>query len=121
MVNAHEGVGTLVVLAYLLLVVLNLVNLFSGRSFGWQRAVSYIAALLLLIQYILGFTLLGKHYHITAAHYIIALVAILTVGLEHGYANQRPTERDRAMMRTVANVSTLILVAVAYAIGMANA
>lgn len=121
MVNVHEGVGSLVVLAFLLLVILNLVTLFTGRSFGFQRIVAYIAGALLLIQYILGFTLLGKDYHITPAHYIIALLAIITVGLEHGYANQRPTERDRAVMRTIANVATLILVVVAYAIGMSNA
>lgn len=121
MVNAHEGVGSLVVLAYLFLVIMNLITLFSGREFGWLRPVSMLAALLLLIQYILGFTLLGQNHHITPAHYIIALLAILTVGLEHGYANQRPIERDRATMRTVANVATLILVVVAYIIGRANA
>lgn len=121
MVGTHETVGTLVVLLYLVLVVLNLTTLFGGRTFSWLRQLSYVAALLLLIQYILGFTLLGQKHHITPAHYIIALLAILTVGLEHGYANQRTTERDRATMRTVANVATLILVVIAYIIGQSNA
>lgn len=120
LLHAHEGIGTAVVLGFLILVILNAATLLTQSTFNFQRYIAYLAALLLLVQYILGFALLGKGFEITPAHYILALLAIITVGLEHGYANQRVDPRNRTVMLLSANVGTLILVAIAYLIGTSS-
>ncbi|HEU5430678.1 MAG TPA: hypothetical protein VFU81_03395 [Thermomicrobiales bacterium] len=119
MVQIHMIVGGLVVLAYLILVILNIVRL-TGRLVPAIRVVSIVAAALLLIQYILGFGLLSTGRYIPPIHYIVALLAILTVGAEHGYAGSRGTTRAAQLATFVATLATLILVVVAYSIGQAN-
>jgi hypothetical protein len=57
----------------------------------------------------------------TAAHYLIALCAIIPVGFEHGYASTRTDPRQRSLYVAAANVVTLIIVLIAYTIGQSNA
>jgi len=117
MVAVHNTVGTLVVLAYLVLAVLY--GLWAvGRPLPATRVVSGIAAGLLLLQYALGFWLLGNGNQQEAIHYIIALLAIGAVGIEHGYARTRPTPRAQAATGAGAAALAFGLVLVAYAIGM---
>ncbi|HEX5499156.1 MAG TPA: hypothetical protein VFX03_08020 [Thermomicrobiales bacterium] len=119
MAQIHLIVGSLVVLAYLILVIVNIVRL-TGRPMPAVRVISIVAAVLLLIQYILGFALLGSGHSIPAIHYIVALLAIITVGAEHGYAGSRGTTRAAQLATFVATLATLILVVIAYSIGQAN-
>jgi hypothetical protein len=119
MVQVHMIVGALVVLAYLILVIVNIVRL-TGRPLPAVRVVSIVAAALLLIQYILGFGLLSTGHYIPPIHYIVALLAIITVGAEHGYAGSRGTTRAAQLATFVATLATLILVVIAYSIGQAN-
>jgi hypothetical protein len=119
MAQIHMIVGSLVVLAYLILVILNVVRL-TDRPLPAVRVVSMIAAALLLIQYILGFGLLSTGHYIPPVHYIVALLAILTVGAEHGYAGSRGTTRAAQLASFVATLATLVLVVIAYSIGQAN-
>src|SRR4051812_1507187 len=95
MVGFHSTVGMLVLLAYLVLTVVNVLRM-RGKSYPWARQLSFFAAGLLVLQYVLGFALLGSDHDITAAHYILALCALITVGFEHGYANTRETPDERA-------------------------
>lgn len=117
MVNVHSTVGTLVLLVYLVLTVLYVLWA-AGRPMPAIRVVSIVAATLLLVQYLLGISLLVDGHEITAVHYLIALAAIITVGLEHGPARMRPVDRSRASMGAIAAGSTFVLVLVAYMIGM---
>ena len=117
MVNVHNTVGTLVVAAYLALAVVNALRA-RGRDFAWARPLSFAAAALLLVQYLLGFYLLGEGYRNQASHYLFALLALVTVGLEHGYAPTRFTSRARATASLAATAGTFVLVFIAYAIGM---
>jgi hypothetical protein len=119
MVRFHEGIGTLVVLAFLALTIINVLQA-TGRTISWSRELSFAAAGLLFFQYVLGFGLLSGDHHITAAHYLIALAAIITVGLEHGYADSKedPTTRNRLAAAFAAG--TTVLVIIAYAIGQSN-
>ena len=116
MVEVHNVVGTLVVLAYLALAVVNVLRL-TGRDIPWVRPLSFAAASLLLVQYLIGFWLLGSGHDPRASHYVVALLAIVTVGLEHGYAATRVTPRAKATAALVATALTFVLVVVAYAIG----
>ncbi|MBA2470532.1 MAG: hypothetical protein H0V37_14095 [Chloroflexia bacterium] len=120
MTNVHMIVGSAVVVAYLAVLVLNLRTASSGAEFSWQKMVSFGAATLLLVQYVLGFSLLGEGNDIPAFHFLLALAAILPVGIEHGYGSQRPAAKDRGKIGALANVMTLILVLVAYLIGELN-
>ena len=121
MSNVHLVVGTLVILGFLASLVLNIMSFTRGSAFSWQRAVSFGAATLLLLQYMLGFSLLGEGKDIPAVHYLIALITVVPVGLEHAVASQRPTLRERGMWGAVFNAITLVLVVVAYAIGESSA
>jgi heme A synthase len=91
-----------------------------GRVYPWARQFSFFAAGLLLLQYIIGFSLLGSDHDITAAHYILALCALITVGFEHGYANSRETQEERARYATLANAGTFLIVLVTYIIGQSS-
>jgi hypothetical protein len=117
----HNTVGTLVVLAFLISIAGNLMTAFGGRSFRWQLPLAYGAATLLLLQYMLGFSLLGSGEDVPVSHYLVALLAILPVGFEHGFANTRQNLRQRGLYAAVAEGVTLALVLVAYIIGQSNA
>ncbi len=120
MTNVHMIVGSAVVVAYVVVLVLNLRTASTGAEFSWQKVVTYVAATLLLIQYTLGFSLLGEGNDISAFHFLLGLAAIPPVGMEHGFANQRPTAKDRGKIGALAIVATLVLVLVAYMIGELN-
>jgi len=120
MTNVHLIVGSLTVLAYVVVLLLNLRTSATGSDFPWQKMVSFGASTLLVLQYMLGFSLLGEDKSIPAFHYVLALAAIIPVGFEHGYASQRPDPRERGKMGVLANVATLILILVAYVIGESN-
>ena len=116
MVGFHNVVGTLVLLGYLAATVLYALWA-RGRPVPAIRVVSGVAAALLLVQYLLGFWLLADDHDNRGLHYVLALAAILTVGLEHGYARTRPTGREQATLGAVAAGLTLALVVAAYVVG----
>jgi len=113
-------VGTLVVLGYALSAILNARLGFTGMDVSWHRQVSFAAATLLLLQWMLGFSLLGEGRNVPAIHYILGLAAILPVGVEHGYGSTRERPRQRGLVSLTANVVTLVLVLIAYIIGQSN-
>ena len=118
LVGVHNIVGTLVVAAFLILTVLNGLRV-AGRDIPIARTVSMIAAGLLLIQYVIGFLLFGGGFQNSVVHYVLALAAIITVGLEHGYAATRDSSRQRAIAALLATLGTTILVFAAHGIGSA--
>lgn len=122
MVHVHEGVGTLVVIAFLVLTVVNVLRA-AGRTITWAKPLSFIAAGLLFLQYVIGFSLLGGDHKITAWHYLFALAAIIPVGIEHGLGNAREQEKPGTGVRiaAAAAAATTIIVIIAYAIGQSNA
>jgi len=120
MANVHMTVGSLVILGFLITLGLNIRTAMTGNEASWQKLVSFGSATLLVLQYLLGFSLLGDDHSITAWHYLIALSAIIPVGFEHGYASQRTDAVERGKLGAVANVATLVLVLVAYVIGQSN-
>ena len=120
MVGVHSTVGTLVLLAFLALTVLNVVQLVRRREFPWAIMVSRTAALLLLLQWALGFNLLVGESSITPLHYLIALSSAATVGLEHGPGYNEPDTAKRRKIALAATVGTTVLVLIAYVIGQSR-
>lgn len=116
MVTVHMWVGSLVLLAYLVLTVANFIQLRGNSTISWARTLSMVAGVLLFIQIALGFNLLGGDHSITATHYIFALAALIPVGIEHGVARGKELASDRARWSTFATAGTTLLVLIAYAI-----
>lgn len=120
MTMVHYIVGTLTLLLYVVNAVMYGVNMFKGQLVSNHRLVSIGAATMLLLQYALGFMLLGSGERITAWHIVAALVTIIPVGVEHMFAGTQPGVRRRGMLGLFATVVTVILVLVAYGIGEMN-
>ena len=120
MVTVHLWVGSILVLAYIVLTIANALQISGARTFAWTRQLSMAAGGLLLIQFVLGFNLLAGDHSITAVHYLFALAAIATVGVEHAKANAESNPTVRARLATFATAGTTLLILVAYAIGQSN-
>jgi hypothetical protein len=110
MVAVHSTLGTLVILGYLATTILYLISGSGPRR--WVRPVSGIAAVLLLTQYVIGFSLLGEGHRIAGLHYTLAFLALVTVGLEHAVARPRG---PRAA--ALASAGTVIIVILTYLVG----
>ena len=121
MANVHMVVGTLVVIAFAIDLVLRILE-YRGSTFSFTRMVSFAAGGLLLVQYVLGFGLLSSSDDKPSPiHYVLALAAILTVGAEHmatSQASSDPKGAKRIALRSVA--ATLALVLAAYFVGESN-
>ncbi len=120
MTNVHMWIGSLVVIFFIVSAILNIMTYINGRSFSWQKGVAFAAATLLLLQYVLGFSLLGEGKSITSTHFIVALLAIIPVGFEHGFARPREEGKQRSLYIALANVVTVVIVLIAYMIGQNN-
>lgn len=120
MTTVHYTVGTITLVLYLVTLILNIRTAVSGSAFSWQRMVSFAAATGLVIQYTLGFSLLGSGNSVTAWHFLLALAAILPVGMEHGLAASKPGTKERGRIAALANVLTFVLVAVAWQLGTSS-
>ena len=117
MATVHLIVGSLIILIYVAV----LVGYFRGLGSGpatWVRQLSMAGALLLLVQYALGFTLLGSSDEKpNAIHYVFALATILTVGAEHMVGGQEPDPAKRSRIGMLTVLGTLVLTLIAYGIG----
>lgn len=120
MATVHMIVGLLVIVFFLAALV-GYVQGMKGTAPSWAKMASRLGAVLLLLQYALGFSLLGSSDNKpNAIHYVVALAAILTVAGEHMYATQESDALKRNRLNLIFVLATLILVFAAYAIGEAN-
>lgn len=119
--TVHLIVGSITVLLFLVNVIMYVMEMARGIPTPYHRLISIAAATGLLLQYALGFMLLGAGKTITWTHVIIALVAVIPVGAEHMSTANEPQLRRRAMIGLTASVLTLLLVLGAYAIGEMSA
>jgi hypothetical protein len=119
MSGLHALLANIVVVAFALLTVLNILRV-TGRDIPGVSTFSRVAALLLLLQYVLGFLLMGGGYRNSNLHYLIALLAIVTVGMEHGWAANRATPHQRAVGSLMATALTTVLMIAAHGIGTMN-
>lgn len=120
MTNVHMIVGSLVLLLYIVNAVMYGVNMARGQLVAYHRLVSIGAATLLLLQYALGFMLLGSGERITAWHIVAALASIIPVGVEHMFVGSETSPRRRGTLGLFTTIVTVLLVLVAYGIGEMN-
>lgn len=120
MTNVHLIVGTLTLLLFIVNAGMYAVNMFKGSTVSYHRLVSIGAATLLLLQYALGFMLLGSGESIPWSHWVLALLSIIPVGVEHMFASPEKSPRRRGMLGLFATIVTVILVLAAYGIGEMN-
>lgn len=120
MVNLHMIIGLATLAAFLLLTIVNGLRAFRGSEMSWARGLSFAAAGLLLIQYVIGFSLLGSDHKMKALHYILALAAVVPVGAEHMMAAQETDPHRARRTAFICNVVTVALLVVVYAIGERN-
>lgn len=120
MSNVHLIVGSIVVVLYLVNFGMYTMNFVRGKEVPYHRLIAMGAAAFLLLQYMLGFSLLGEGKSIPAMHVVLALLTILPVGAEHMLTAQEKSFRRRGMIGMMATVITFVLVLIAYFIGQSN-
>ena len=120
MSNVHLVVGSIVVLLYLVNIGMYTLNFLRGKAVPYHRLISMGAAGFLLVQYLLGFSLLGEGKSVPWTHVALALITILPVGAEHILTAQETSIRRRGMIGMMATIITFVLVLIAYFIGQSN-
>lgn len=120
MVDLHMILGLATLAAFVLLTIVNGLRAFRGSEMSWARGLSFAAAGLLLIQYVVGFGLLSSDHKMKAIHYILALVAIVPVGAEHMIAAQETDPQRARRIAFISNLATVVILVIVYSIGDRN-
>ena len=115
----HEILGGLVVVAFIVVAILAAIAA-TGREMRWVRTMSFIAAGLLALQYLVGVLLLANGFRNSNAHVAIALLVLVPVALQHSSA-RRLSSQSRALALLIWALSAAVLSVIAYMTGMAGA
>ena len=115
MAGFHEILGGLVVVAFIVTAILAAIAA-AGRDDRWVRTVSFIAAGLLALQYVVGVVLLAGGSRNDNAHYLIALLVIVPVALEHSSA-RRLSPQTRGVALMIWSLAAAFLAVIAYLAG----
>lgn len=115
LVGVHQLLGGLVVVAFIVVVVLAAIAA-SGGNARWLRTASFVAAGLLILQYIIGFVLLGGGSRNSNAHYVIALLTIVPVAVQQS-ATKRLSDQTRGTAVLIATLAAAFLAVIAYVSG----
>jgi heme A synthase len=115
----HEILGGLVVVAFIVMAILAAIAA-TGRDIPWFRQASFIAAGLLVLQYLVGVLLLANNARNTGEHIVIALLVLIPVALQHSSA-RRLSSQSRAVALLIWALAAAVLSVIAYLTGMAGA
>ena len=115
----HEILGGLVVAAFIVMAILAAIAA-TGRDMPWIRQASFVAAGLLLLQYLVGVLLLANGSRNTGSHIVIALLVLIPVALQHSSA-RRLSSQSRAVALLIWALAAAVLSVIAYMTGMAGA
>lgn len=116
MVAVHSTVGTLVLVAFLVNTVVYVMAV-MGRPVEAGPMISRGAALIILIQWALGITLLIQGLRNIDAHYTLGLLTIVTVALEHSVRRRIPDARRKAWVGAILSLLTFLLALFAWLTG----
>ncbi|MCD6030656.1 MAG: hypothetical protein K0S78_2830 [Thermomicrobiales bacterium] len=108
--------GGLVIVAFIIMVILAAIAA-AGRDMPWLRTASFIAAGLLALQYILGLLLLGGGFRNSTVHYVVGLLVVVPVALQHG-SGRRLSEQTRGVALIIWSLAAAFLAVIAYLTGM---
>lgn len=112
----HNLLGGLVVVAFIVVAILAAIAA-AGRAIPWLRTASFIAAGLLALQYLGGLLLLGGGAQNTATHYVIGLLVIVPVALQHS-SGRRLSVQSRGVALMIWSLAATFLAVIAYLTGM---
>jgi heme A synthase len=115
----HEILGGLVVAAFIVMAILAAIAA-TGRDMPWIRQASFVAAGLLLLQYLVGVLLLANGSRNTGSHIVIALLVLIPVALQHSSA-RRVSSQSRAVALLIWALAAAVLSVIAYMTGLAGA
>ena len=115
----HEILGGLVVVAFIVMAILAAIAA-TGRDIQWIRQASFIAAGLLVLQYLVGVLLLANGFRNTSSHLVIALLVLIPVALQHSSA-RRLSSRSQGVALLIWALAAALLSVIAYLTGMAGA
>ena len=111
----HEMLGGVVVVAFIVAAILAAIAA-AGRDMRWVRTASFIAAGLLVVQYVVGLLLLGNGQRNSTIHYIIGLLVLVPVALHHGFG-RRLSEQTRGVALMIWSLAATFLAVIAYLTG----
>jgi heme A synthase len=115
----HEILGGLVVVAFIVTAILAAIAA-TGRDIPWIRQVSFVAAGLLLLQYLVGVLLLANGFRNSSTHLAVAILVLIPVALQHSSA-RRISSQSRAVALLIWALAAAVLSVIAYMTGMAGA
>lgn len=112
----HELLGGLVVVALVVVAILAAIAA-AGRDMRWVRTASFVAAGLLAVQYLLGLLLLGNGFRNSTTHYVIGLLVLVPVALQHA-SGSRLSEQARGVAIMIWSLAAVFIAVIAYLTGM---
>jgi heme A synthase len=111
----HEMLGGIVVVLMVIVAILAAISA-GGGSNGMLRPASMLAAGLYLLQIILGVLLIGGGTRNSTGHYLVGLLILVPVALQHSSARRfQARSRDYATM--ICALAAAFLSVLAYASG----
>ncbi|MBL8126320.1 MAG: hypothetical protein JNM64_01705 [Chloroflexia bacterium] len=111
----HEMLGGIVVVLMIIVAILAAISAGGGSS-AMLRPASMLAAGLYLLQIVLGVVLIGSGMKNSTGHYLVALLILSPVALQHSAAKRMDTRtRDYAIM--ISALAAAFLSVLAYASG----
>ncbi|MFN8664764.1 MAG: hypothetical protein U0075_22990 [Thermomicrobiales bacterium] len=111
----HEMLGGIVVVLMIIVAILAAISAGGGSS-SMLRPASMLAAGLYILQIVLGFLLIGNGMRNATGHYIVGLLILIPVALQHSSAKRLQTRtRDYAIM--ISALAAAFLSVLAYASG----
>ena len=111
----HEILGGLVVVAFIVMVILAAMAA-AGRNEQWTRTASFVAAGLLALQYVVGVLLLANGFRNSNEHYVIGLLVLIPVALQHSSA-RRLSPQTRGVALLIWALAAAFLSVIAYLTG----
>ena len=111
----HEVLGGVVVVALIVVAILGAISA-AGRDMRWVRTASIIAAGLLALQYVVGLLLLGSGLRNSTVHYVVGLLVLVPVALQHS-AGKRLSEQTRGAALMIWSLAAAFLAVIAYLTG----
>ncbi len=111
----HEMLGGIVVVVMIIVAILAAISA-GGGSNGMLRPASMLAAGLYILQIVLGILLISGGSRISTGHYLIGLLILVPVSLQHSAA-RRIQSRTRDYASMICALAAAFLSVLAYASG----
>ncbi len=111
----HEMLGGIVVVLMIIVAILAAISA-GGGSNNMFRPASMLAAGVYILQILLGVLLIGNGFRNSTGHYLVGLLILIPVALQHSSAKRlQPRTRDITIM--ICALAAAFLSVLAYASG----